>query len=118
MNKKPVLLCVVLSFVLIMFAGCGDDDDNVRVGNLLPGVYVQDGSASDLDVGDFSSPFVHDWNDDGKKDLIVGQNNNSNGYVGFYENIGTDAEPSFNGSTLILSCNGGCSPVNVPVGEG
>jgi hypothetical protein len=41
---------------------------------------------------------------------------NSNGLISFYENRGTDSSPSFNGSTLIMSCNAQCSPLNVPAG--
>ena len=40
------------------------------------------------------SPEVYDLNRDGKKDLIAGE---SGGYVYFYENIGTNASPSFQG---------------------
>ncbi len=38
------------------------------------------------------SPEIADLNGDGKKDLIVGDNN---GYVNFHANIGTDDSPSF-----------------------
>ena len=48
-----------------------------------------------------NSPEVLDLNGDGKKDLIVGE---EFGYVFYYENIGTDAMPSFSnhGDTLKL----------------
>jgi hypothetical protein len=48
-----------------------------------------------------NSPEVYDLNRDGKKDLIVGE---EFGYVIFYENIGTDAAPSFSniGDYLML----------------
>ncbi len=45
-----------------------------------------------LDVGFFSSPAIVDWNGDGKKDLIVG---NQSGEVLVFINIGTDNAPSF-----------------------
>ena len=84
--------------------------------NLLPGEYIQDGSV-DLNVGKFSVPLVYDWNSDGYKDLLVGQRyddvDGSNGYVSFFENLGSDNAPYFDGSTHIMSCNAECSPVNV-----
>ena len=82
---------------------------------LLPGIYIQDG-AGDLVAGTFSTPYVYDWNSDGKKDLLVGQNNQSNGYVSFFENIGTDSSPFFNGSTYVQACDEICAPLNVLAG--
>jgi len=71
--------------------------------------YVQDGSG-DLDVTYFSTPTVFDWDNDGKNDLLVGQNYQTNdlGYVSFYKNYGTNAAPIFNGSSLIQACNNTC----------
>lgn len=60
-----------------------------------------------LDVGSRASPVVTDWNNDGRKDLLVGC---EAGTVYFFENKGTDAAPSFNGSVL-LEADG--SPVSV-----
>jgi len=45
-----------------------------------------------LDVGYNSQPAVVDWNGDGRKDLICGE---ENGYVRFYENITSDTWPMF-----------------------
>ena len=56
-------------------------------------------AGSDLDVGSRSSPTVVDWNRDGRKDLIVGE---SNGYLLYYENVGTDTVPVFNGYINLL----------------
>ena len=94
---------------MIISSGCGDGHEV----QLLDGAYIQDGSV-DLVSGSFSVPVVYDWNSDGKKDILVGHKDiNSNGYISFYENIGTDSSPSFNGSTYIMSCNAECSPLNV-----
>jgi hypothetical protein len=84
---------------------------------LKPGVYIGNGS-SDLTANNWSVPLVYDWNGDRKKDLLVGQNyideNNTNhGYVGFYENAGTDAAPYFNGVTYLQKCSNKCSRINV-----
>ncbi len=46
----------------------------------------------DIDVGSLSVPLVDDWNEDGKKDLIVGSDT---GYVYLYVNVGTNAAPVF-----------------------
>lgn len=45
-----------------------------------------------IDVGYNSQPAVVDWNGDGMKDLLLG---NETGYVQFYPNIGTDTWPMF-----------------------
>ena len=56
--------------------------------------WVQDGG-SNLDPGGSSSPVATDWNEDGAKDLLVGD---VSGYIYFYENMGTNASPVFDGS--------------------
>jgi len=83
---------------------------------LLPGVYIQDGPA-DLKAHQWSVPVVFDWNDDGKKDLLVGsrytdESGRSYGYVSFYKNTGDDAVPLFSGFTLIQTCTDICSPLH------
>ncbi|MFH1563092.1 MAG: FG-GAP-like repeat-containing protein [Nitrospirota bacterium] len=57
-------------------------------------------NGADLNVGNYSTPFVVDWNNDGKKDLIVG---NGNGMVTYFENQGTDDTPSFTTNSIVLS---------------
>ena len=51
-----------------------------------------------LNVGSNAAPFVVDWNENGKKDLIVG---NGAGDVFLYENSGTNEEPVFLGKKMI-----------------
>lgn len=67
---------------------------------LHSGVEIQDG-ADPLQVGYDSIPVVVDWNNDGRKDLVVGQH--AAGYVWLFLNVNTDADPVFNGGTLIES---------------
>jgi len=55
-----------------------------------------------FDAGYYSTPHVVDWNNDGRKDLLVGE---SLGYVLLLINTGTDPDPVFAGSTPVL--NGG-----------
>ena len=45
-------------------------------------------------TGGNASPFVVDWNGDGKQDLLLGQFNG--GKVRFYVNIGANFAPEFN----------------------
>lgn len=44
-------------------------------------------------LGYYTAPVMFDWNDDGKKDMIVGQFNY--GYITFFENVGEDSAPVF-----------------------
>jgi hypothetical protein len=66
-------------------------------------------SAVDLgmDVGSWSAPTTADWDNDGRKDLIVGQY--SLGKVRLYMNEGTDRAPLFGGFTYIKSHGGDIS---------
>jgi hypothetical protein len=58
---------------------------------------------SDIDVGLLSVPVVNDWNEDGRKDLVVGMDA---GNVNVYLNIGTNEAPSF-GSYFRVQADGG-----------
>ena len=62
-------------------------------------VYIYDG-ANPLSVGSRSAITVIDWNNDGKKDLVVGD---GTGYVWLFVNQGTDLDPLFNGGAKIES---------------
>jgi len=60
---------------------------------LSPGQKILcDGAPIDVEVGHLV-PVVLDWNNDGKKDLLVGQF--SGGKIRLYLNTGTDKEPVF-----------------------
>ncbi len=72
---------------------------------LAGGVYIMDGNIP-LEVDRHSSPSVVDWNNDGAKDLVIGQY--GYGYVQLYLNQGTDLNPLFNGGGYIYS---GGSPI-------
>jgi len=50
------------------------------------------GSKVDIDVGARATPVVVDWNNDGRKDLVVGA---YDGHVRIFLNHGTDNEPDF-----------------------
>lgn len=53
---------------------------------------------TDLDVGYRATPFVVDWNADGRKDLCVGA---MDGKIRLYVNSGTDTAPIFDGETFV-----------------
>lgn len=59
-----------------------------------PPVYVQaNGVNINVGYGGNASPFVIDWDGDGKQDLLLGQFDL--GKVRFYTNIGTHYNPTF-----------------------
>ncbi len=64
----------------------------------------------EFDVGSFSSPAMVDWNNDGKRDLVVG---NQSGKVLLFLNIGNDNAPSFtsNGANTYISVDSYATPV-------
>ena len=70
-----------------------------------------------LDVGSDSSPDVVDWNGDGKKDLVVG---NDSGEIFVFLNQGTNHEPQFinEGDKLPLKLGPGAIPQVLSKGRG
>lgn len=77
---------------------------------LLEGEYIRDDSGY-IDAGLWSVPLVYDWDNDGRKDLLIGyrykEGQNNHGYVSFYRNIGTDNAPRFTGYSR-LETDGRC----------
>ena len=65
--------------------------------------YIQ-ANGVDIDVGSLSNPEINDWDEDGRKDLIVGSD--YPGYVHVYLNIGTNAAPVF-GNSFWITDDGG-----------
>jgi len=63
---------------------------------LSTGVKIQ--ANSDLDVGNDATPYITDWDNDGRDDLIIG---NREGYVFHYKNIGSNGTPSFSSGVKI-----------------
>ena len=59
-----------------------------------------------IDVGQRTTPNVVDWDNDGRRDIVVGE---KNGLVMFYRNTGTDAAWDFEAAEIIL--NGGINLV-------
>ena len=50
------------------------------------------GSKVDIDVGSRPTPTMVDWNNDGKRDLVVGA---LDGWIHLYLNEGTDTAPDY-----------------------
>ena len=55
-----------------------------------------------IDVGVYGAPAMYDWNQDGAKDLVLGQFDY--GKIRLYLNLGSDTAPDFNGYTFFQSC--------------
>jgi hypothetical protein len=68
--------------------------------DLEAGVLILDGEKP-LTVGHTASPDVADWNNDGKKDLLVGTL--VQGKVFLFLNKGTDSIPRFDGGTPLTA---------------
>ena len=61
-------------------------------------------SGLDIDCGDYSAPYSQDWNEDGMKDLLVGD---SDGMVYLFINVGTNAAPVFDTQSNVMLGAGG-----------
>jgi hypothetical protein len=64
--------------------------------------YLQMGG-SNFDIGSRSAPRIYDWNNDGLKDLLLGE---FEGYVYYLENVGTNISPVFNSAEELLLMDG------------
>jgi len=81
---------------------CGESDGHVHyfqnIGSLTNPVLTNRGHVQangvDIDVGSLAVPVVHDYDEDGRKDLILGQDPAG---IRLYLNVGTNAAPVFNG---------------------
>jgi hypothetical protein len=89
-----------------IFLNIGTDENPTFDG----GTFLQVGQLglkTDIDVGDRATPCIVDWNNDGKKDLVVGA---FDGKIHIFINEGTDTAPDFrveayaqeNGSDLVV----------------
>jgi len=65
---------------------------------LRAAILIKDGD-NPLSIGHTTSPEVIDWNNDGKKDLLVGTF--SEGKIKLFLNQGTDADPIFAGGEFL-----------------
>ncbi len=91
-GKKDLLVGDKFGYVYY-FENIGTDEVPI----LQKGARIQGGS--DLDVGNMANPVVIDYNKDGKKDLIIGD---EYGYIRLYLNSGSDDKPIFSTGTKLL----------------
>lgn len=61
---------------------------------------VQNSGGNLLVPSNRASPHVFDWDEDGRKDLLLG---NTNGQLLFYSNVASDSAPSFSGYVQVES---------------
>ncbi len=64
-------------------------------------------AGSNYDCGSTSSPYIIDWNNDGKKDVLCGDDA---GYIFLLINVNTDADPLFNSADKLSI---GAIPIDV-----
>jgi hypothetical protein len=111
MNKRVILVTILLLLPFLIYVLPNKANADYQT-DLYDGMYIQSGSVA-IDVGKFSVSVVFDWNADGMKDLLVGQNDANHGYVSYYQNVGTDSAPVFDGFTDLQSCTQTCSLLDV-----
>ncbi len=98
-SKLCLIVATCVSFVLFNGPAPGDAPE------LDTGVYVND-SGGPIDVDAHLIPCCVDWNEDGAKDLLIGQY--TNGHIHLYLNQGSDFAPLFTSSSLLEA---GGSPI-------
>ena len=67
-----------------------------------------------IDVGFDANPHVTDWNGDGKKDVLVGA---ERACIIYFQNVGTNAEPSLKYGGFVLSDDTMLQTPNWPIAE-
>jgi hypothetical protein len=77
---------------------------------LMTPATLQAGGAPLRGGGNFAAPFVVDWDNDGRKDLVVA---GGDGALLLYQNVGTDAAPEF-GAGIPLTADGAALAVPGP----
>jgi len=80
MNKRLLITIFVFLLILIVKLNMSHYDDYQT--SLLKGVFIQE-NQTDLISNRWSVPLATDWNNDGNKDLLIGnRSNNKNGSKG------------------------------------
>jgi len=106
---------IFLFFAAIVLQTClpasAQESDKEPWLDLYKGIRIQVGGVPITIEGGHPSPSVTDWNGDGNKDLLVGQQ--SGGKIRIYYNTGTDSDPVFDGF-LYLKAKG--TEISLPSG--
>ena len=112
MNK--VLMIGIFTLVVLMFTGqatCYAESDSAKRRTFHKGVLIKASDKPiDVEIGHLV-PRVCDWNNDGKKDLLVGQFRN--GAISLFLNEGTNKEPIFKDSSFL---HAGGKPIKLDAG--
>lgn len=102
--KTIVLLTAVMLLLISSSQALADEP------KILPGVKIKDG-LNNINLSYDTNPTMVDWNNDGLKDLLVGEF--TQGYITLYLNQGTNLNPMFDGGVKVES-NG--TPITVTYG--
>ena len=101
-DARKDLLVGQLDGTVMVCRNVGEDEAPV----FDDGVFVRVGPAgakANIDVGDTAAPTIVDWDNDGKKDLVIGA---EDGRLHYLANEGTDAQPDFVSSAYVLAQGG------------
>ena len=125
-SHRTIVICgVVLVAAFTVFEGCKKDSSETdsppvqenrsekleeKISFAAGDRLTAGGEVIDVEVGHLV-PCAVDWNNDGKKDLVVGQF--SAGSIRLYLNDGTDSEPAFNEFSLLEA---GGKPIRLDAG--
>jgi len=104
--RLSTLSIIATCLLLFQFADAGFADSP----DLESGILIQD-SGGPINMDYHFVPISVDWNDDGKKDLLVGQY--TNGHINLFLNQGSDFNPLFTTGTLLQA---GGSPITTSYG--
>ena len=105
--KKVACVLWISSFIAVLFAQLPTFKSPVPV--------KANGTDINTGFGGNASPFMYDWDKDGKKNLLLGtfMADNVSGSIQFYPNTGTNNNPTFGDHTL-LEADG--QPITVSCG--
>ena len=91
--RTTQIMFVLLCFVLKVTAAELRSAEERTLGNVLAAPALLHAGESPIDVGGFAAPFFSDIDNDGKRDLLVGQL--EHGRLRIYPNVGTNEQPKF-----------------------
>jgi hypothetical protein len=90
---KILFLFFAFSSSIISFGGI--NEKNIKLG--IPILIQGKNKPIKINYNGYAHPAVYDWNQDGKKDLIIGEFSEKARFR-VYLNEGTDAKPKFSGN--------------------
>ena len=94
-GRKDLMIGLADGTVKIYLNVNTDEEPRFDGGTLL--LVGEPGSKVAIDVGLRATPIVNDWNEDGRKDLVIGA---YDGKIHIFLNVGSDTSPDFRTETL------------------